>query len=83
MYSAIGWFGSVCFSLSALPQAYKSWSEGHSKGISWGLLILSFLGELCSLVYIYPLNILAFVINYVLNLVFLSIIIYYKLVPRG
>ena len=34
----IGWIGSICFALCAIPQAWKSFKDGHSRGITWGLM---------------------------------------------
>jgi len=78
----IGWIGSICFSICALPQAYQSWSHKHSKGLSYATLLLWFIGEVCTLVYVastafnWPL-----VTNYIFNLACLCVIIYYKGLP--
>ena len=80
--SAIGWLGSLCFALCAIPQAYKSYEEGNSNGVSWGLLILWLLGEILTLIYVIPKKDLPLIVNYLSNLFFLVIIIKYKIKPR-
>lgn len=75
----IGWIGSIAFALSAAPQALKSVQDGHSDGIAVGMLALWFVGEICSLVYVWPKKHIPLITNYVLNFIFLCVIIYYKL----
>jgi uncharacterized protein with PQ loop repeat len=74
----IGWLGSVAFGICGLPQALKSIKDGHSDGISWGFIFLWLIGEICTLIYVLPQLLLPLILNYVLNLVFLIIIIFYK-----
>lgn len=78
----VGWIGSVAFALCGAPQAMKSYKEGHSHGISWGLLSLWFIGEVCTLIYVIPKSHLPLIFNYLGNLFFVAIIIYYKIYPK-
>jgi len=78
----IGWLGSIAFSICGLPQAYKSYKEGHSEGISWGFLGLWLFGEIATLVYIIPKQHLPLIFNYLGNLLFISVILFYKVKPR-
>lgn len=78
----IGWIGAICFALSALPQTIKSIKEGHSNGLSWGLLFLWVIGESCSLIYVLDRNDLPLFTNYAINIIFLFIILYYKFFPK-
>lgn len=82
MLETIGWIGGTALAFCGLPQAYKSWKEGHSDGLAWGMLILLFIGALGSLIYVLPLWKIPLILNYVLNLVFVVIISYYKIRPR-
>lgn len=83
MLEIIGWTGSMLFALCAVPQAYKSWQDGHSSGLSWTFLIMWFLGEILSFAYIMHKNdVLPLIANYILNFTFLIVIIKYKLYPR-
>lgn len=76
----IGWIGSALLAFCGIPQAYKSYKEGHSNGISWIFISMWTLGEILTLVYIlteafsWPL-----VLNYSVNCVACLIILYYKL----
>lgn len=74
-----GWIGSIAFALSAAPQALKSIQDGHSDGIAGGMLTLWCIGEICSLVYVWPKKHVPLIANYILNFIFLCVIIYYKL----
>lgn len=74
-----GWFGSMCFMFSGLPQAYKSYKDKHSDGVSSGLLWLWMLGEIFSFIYVFPKAHIPLIVNYVCNAAFISIIIFYKL----
>lgn len=75
----IGWIGSIAFALCALPQAIKSYKDGHSDGISWGLIILWTIGEWASLIYVLPMGHWPLITNYVGNILFVSVITYYKM----
>lgn len=77
----IGWIGAIAFGLSAVPQAYKSFKEGHSFGISSGLIVLWLIGEIATLIYVWPTGKLPLIVNYMANLIFVGIIAYYKLFP--
>jgi uncharacterized protein with PQ loop repeat len=79
----IGWLGSICFAICALPQAYSSWKHKNSDGISWGFLILWLVGEVLTLTYILLTTAqLPLIANYCLNFVFLVVIIWFKVYPR-
>lgn len=77
----IGWLGSICFAVCGAPQAYKSWKDKHSNGITWGLLLLWILGEICTLIYVIPKGHAPLILNYLGNIGFVSIVIYYKICP--
>lgn len=79
----LGWVGSICFALSAAPQAWKCHKQGHGHGLSHGTLGLWVVGEVATLWYVlisiglnWPL-----VTNYGLNLVFLFVILRYRYWP--
>lgn len=79
---AFGWVYSLAFALSALPQAIKSYKQGHSDGVADGMMQLWILGELAGLVYGFGLWQMPIVFNCALNTVFVGAIIYYRLFPR-
>lgn len=81
---AVGWIGSAMFSVCGLPQAVKCWRQGDADSLSWGFLGLWLGGELFTLAYVLGKSGLPpLLLNYGLNIVFLSIILWFKVFPRG
>jgi len=76
----IGWIGSALLAGCALPQAWKSFKDKHSKGISRSFIWTWTVGELFMFYYIvndafsWPL-----LFNYGINSVFCLIILWYKI----
>ena len=83
IFEYIGWFGAVCFSLCAIPQAWLSFRQKHSDGVSWGFLLLWLGGELGMIAYMLGVNLesLQLLLNYLFNLAGLLVIIWYRLFP--
>ncbi len=74
-----GWIGSICFALCALPQVFKTIKDGHADGFSSGSLWLWLFGEVFTIIYVwFDKYSLPLIINYIFNLILLSIIGYYK-----
>jgi uncharacterized protein with PQ loop repeat len=78
----IGWLGSILFCLCGLPQAIKSYKEGHSRGLSNAFLWLWFLGEILSFIYVLPKLIWPLIGNYIVNFIFLLVIMKFKYFER-
>lgn len=80
----IGWIGGLMFALCALPQALKSYKEGNSRGISWLFLFMWLIGELFTFIYVFNKHLWDFplLINYALNILFIIIILKYKVFPN-
>jgi uncharacterized protein with PQ loop repeat len=80
----IGWIGAISFAISALPQALRSIHDGNSNGLEWSFLLLWLLGELCSIYFIWndKKKLAPLLFNYISNIIFLDIIIYFKVFPR-
>lgn len=78
----IGWLGSICFAVCGIPQAYKSYKEGHSNGSSIYFLLLWLMGEVMTIIYIIPKMDIPLLFNYSMNLSALVIILRYKLWRR-
>jgi len=83
MIEIIGWTGSALFALCGLPQAVQSTREGHSHGLSWLFLLMWFWGEIFTLCYVWPKMDYPLLANYFVNLVFVVIILFYKIFPRA
>jgi uncharacterized protein with PQ loop repeat len=80
-----GWIGQLLLGLCAAPQAIQSFKTRTSNGINPLFIIMWFCGELLSLVYVlFSLsNALPIIMNYSVNLVFVSIILYYNVYPQN
>lgn len=78
----IGWLGSILLAFCGLPQAIESYKTKSSDGLTWGFIAMWFIGELFTFVYILPKMDLPLMFNYTANIIFLSVIIYYKLCPK-
>lgn len=80
----IGWISSIMFALAGAPQAYHSYKEGNSEGMSKLFLTMWTLGEILMMAYVilmygYDIPLL---VNNIFNLVFLLVIWRYALSPR-
>ena len=76
--SAFAWIGSICYALCMIPQAWSSYKNKHSDGVTWGLLWLSVGGELSMLTYSLGNQLYPLIGNYIANLFFTIVILYYK-----
>lgn len=82
LLSIIGWLGSICLAICGVPQAWTSYKDRHSHGISWAFLLLWAFGEIFALAYVYDKLDLPLLMNYSVNILILSIILYFKLKPQ-
>lgn len=80
----IGWIGSLCLAFSGVPQAYKCYCQGHSRGLSLPTLSLWFAGEICYIVAtIGEFGLVAWLLfNYFMNLFCVSVMLWYWFRPR-
>ena len=78
----IGWLGSILLAFCGLPQAIESIKTKSSEGLTWGFIGMWFIGEICTFIYILPTLNLPLLFNYTANIIFLAIIIYFKLMPK-
>lgn len=76
------WIGSILLAICGLPQAIKSYKEGHAYDVSWIFLLLWLGGEIALLIDRFPKHDWALVLNYIANIAFISIILKYKIKPR-
>lgn len=74
----IGWIGASCLAMCAAPQAWHSWKTKKADDISMLFLILWLIGELLTLIYVFPTFQWPLIFNYLLNLFFIGIIYRYK-----
>jgi uncharacterized protein with PQ loop repeat len=78
MIDFIGWTGSLLLAICGLPQAYHAIKYKHANGITWGFISMWLSGEILTLIYISPSLNLPLLVNYSANILFLLIIIFYK-----
>jgi MtN3 and saliva related transmembrane protein len=78
----IGWIGSILLAFCGLPQAIESWRTKNSDGLTWSFLLMWGVGEIFTIIYILPKWHWPLIFNYTANLIFISIILYYKIKPR-
>lgn len=85
MIELCGLIAACCFAVSAIPQAWRSFKDKHSDGLTWPTVILWFLGEVCMLVYVadtYWFRDLYLLSNYTVNTLTCGTILWYKLYPN-
>lgn len=81
LITIMGWIGSLCFAVCAVPPAYLAWKQ-KSTPLDWGLLSLWFIGELFTLLYVLiTTQDIILLTNYVANFLCLLVIIRYKVFP--
>jgi uncharacterized protein with PQ loop repeat len=78
----IGWIGSILLAFCGLPQAVESYKTKNSDGLTWGFLGMWGMGEIFTIIYILPKWHWPLIFNYTANIIFISIILYYKLKPK-
>jgi uncharacterized protein with PQ loop repeat len=82
MMETIGWIGSILLAFCGLPQAIESWKTKNSDGLTWGFLGMWGMGEIFTIIYILPKWHWPLIFNYTANIIFISIILYYKIKPK-
>jgi len=83
IFEIMGWLGSICLAVCGIPQAWQSYKDKNSDGISWGFVILWAFGEVFALVYVYDKLDLPLLLNYATNILILGVILYYKVKPQN
>ena len=82
IFEIMGWLGSICLAICGIPQAWQSYKDKHSDGISWGFVLLWAFGEIFALAYVYDKLDLPLLLNYATNILILAVILYYKVKPQ-
>lgn len=80
----IGWLGNIIFAVSGIPQAIRCIDQGHAKGVSRGMILLSITGEILAIIYgIVKQLPNALLLNYIVNFISLLIILRYRFFPKN
>jgi len=82
IFEIMGWLGSICLAICGIPQAWQSYKDKHSHGISWGFVLLWAFGEIFALAYVYDKLDLPLLLNYSTNILILAVILYFKIKPK-
>jgi uncharacterized protein with PQ loop repeat len=83
LFEILGWLGSICLAICGIPQAWQSFKDKHSHGISWGFVLLWAFGEIFALAYVYDKLDLPLLLNYATNILILAVILFYKIYPKN
>jgi uncharacterized protein with PQ loop repeat len=83
LFEILGWLGSICLAICGIPQAWQSFKDKHSHGISWGFVLLWAFGEIFALAYVYDKLDLPLLLNYATNILILGVILYFKINPKN
>ena len=83
MLEVIGVISAICMTVSSIPQAWSVYRKGSAEELSMATQILWLIGELCYIVYIWPMQNFILLANCVPPLICIFTTIYYKLFPRG
>jgi uncharacterized protein with PQ loop repeat len=77
----IGWIGAIAFSVCAIPQALEA-IKNKACYINKSFLYLWLIGEVFTLVYAINIKAAPLLLNYIINGISLSIILYYNKSPK-
>ena len=80
--AVFGWVGSALLLVCSSPQAYQSWKQGHSRGLSPYMLWMWISGMLIQGVYFAAIGAWPAVISHSFNIVVASTITSYYYFPR-
>ena len=82
-YEWLGWIGSMLFAFCGLPQAIHAFRHKNADGMTWSFLMMWLWGEVFTLIYISSKqDVVPLLANYILNVIFLLIILWYKVFPK-
>jgi uncharacterized protein with PQ loop repeat len=87
----LGWLGAAMLSACGIPQAWSCFRSGQAKGISAGFVLMWGGGEIVTFLYLLTFPKLSscetlawpLVVNYLVNILSVSVIVRYRFWPRG
>jgi len=82
MIDLIGWMGALLLGICGIPEVIHT-LQTSQVNLTWGLLLFWFFGEILALIYTYnkskKVRLFPLIFNYGLNIICISILIWYKL----
>ena len=83
--SLLGYIGAALFAFCSLPQSIECIRQGHAEGINPLFIWMWFLGEVITALYVYLKHgfDIPLIGNYLINIVFLLIIVKFLYFPRN
>jgi uncharacterized protein with PQ loop repeat len=82
IYETFNWIGAFLLLICSVPQAYQSWKQGHSKGLSPLMLWFWLTGMASCLVFFLHAQIWPTTISYGFNLLVAGTITWFYYFPR-
>lgn len=80
----LAWVGGFMLAICAFPQAVECYKQKHARGVSTGMLLLWFFGEVFLAIYSWSrIDNIALFLNYFTNVVLLLIVLKYKFWPNN
>mgnify|MGYP006308188023 CR=1 FL=1 len=82
MLETLGWIGGVLLAVCGAPEAYRSFRRGKTD-IGWSFLLMWYIGEIFTFIPVFlALGTGYLLLNYGLNILFITVLIWYKIFPR-
>lgn len=79
--NTLGWIGSCLLAACGFPEVIKAYQTGECT-LEWAFLLMWFFGEICVLIpVITKIKSRFLIFNYSMNIIFIAILIGYKLWP--
>jgi len=82
MFEYLGYLGGFLLAICGIPEAYKAIKEKQCN-VGNGMLFTWLTGEMCLFFYVIPTQDLSLILNYLTNIIIVSILVYYKVRPKG
>lgn len=79
---SVGLIGSILLGICALPETIRTIQDKRCH-LGWGFLFLWYVGEILSLIYGVSLKEFPLILNYSVNVIALTIMVYYKIYGKN
>ncbi len=79
-FEICGWLGCILLAVCGLPEAWSAYKNKRT-GLTWGLLLMWFFGEILAMIYCGSLGSWPLLFNYGVNITILLPVLWYKMYP--